>query len=76
MQPRGRFGEVAEALPNPETPKNPVEEEINLAPFVDPSPPVDVPRPHYIPRELHSQAGCVEIMYPDAGVARVWRVPK
>ena len=29
-----------------------------------------------IPRELHAQAGCVEIMYPEAGLARVWRVPR
>ena len=42
----------------------------------EPNPAADVPRPAYIPRELHSQAGCVEIMYPEAGVARVWRVPR
>ena len=42
----------------------------------EPNPAPDVPRPAYIPRELHSQAGCVEIMYPEAGVARVWRVPR
>ena len=42
----------------------------------EPHPAADVPRPAYIPRELHAQAGCVEIMYPEAGLARVWRVPR
>lgn len=42
----------------------------------EPNPAPDVPRPSYIPRALHSQAGCVEIAYPEAGVARVWRVPR
>ena len=42
----------------------------------EPNPPAEVPRPSYIPRELHGQAGRVEIMYPDHGVARVWRVPR
>merc|ERR1712217_346357 len=42
----------------------------------EPHPPPEVPRPHYIPPELHSAAEIVEIDYPDRGTARVWRVPR
>lgn len=42
----------------------------------EPNPPADLPRPSYIPRRRASQAEMVEIMYPDYGVARVWRLPR
>mmetsp|Transcript_43999 Transcript_43999/g.82212 ORF Transcript_43999/g.82212 Transcript_43999/m.82212 type:complete len:222 (+) Transcript_43999:43-708(+) len=42
----------------------------------DPRPPPELPRPMYIPRDLHHQAELVEIEYPDRGTARVWRVPR
>jgi len=42
----------------------------------DPTPPSDLPRPAYIPPELHTVAELVEIDYPERGVARVWRVPR
>lgn len=42
----------------------------------DPAPPPELPRPAYIPPELHTVAELVEIDYPDRGVARVWRVPR
>ena len=42
----------------------------------EPNPSHELPRPAYIPAELHDQASYVEISYPDQGVARVWRVPR
>lgn len=42
----------------------------------EPNPPGELPRPSYIPPELHDQASYVEISYPRQGVARVWRVPR
>lgn len=42
----------------------------------EPNPAPEVPRPSYIPRALASDAGFVEIAYPETGVARVWRVPR
>lgn len=41
-----------------------------------PRPPLDLPRPAYIDRELHGVAELVEINYPERGTARVWRVPR
>ncbi|CAE8635950.1 unnamed protein product, partial [Polarella glacialis] len=42
----------------------------------EPRPPPELPRPPYIPRELHGVAELVEIDYPERGTARVWRVPR
>ncbi|CAE7194566.1 rnf111 [Symbiodinium natans] len=42
----------------------------------DPRPPPELPRPLYIPFDLHHAAELVEIQYPDRGTARVWRVPR
>jgi hypothetical protein len=35
-----------------------------------------VPRPAYIPPELHCSAQYVEISYEGMGTARVWRIPR
>ena len=35
-----------------------------------------VPRPAYIPPELHGSAQYVEISYEGMGTARVWRIPR
>jgi len=42
----------------------------------EPHPPADLPRPAYIPAHQADQAELVEIMYPNAGMARVWRLPR
>ncbi|CAE7415954.1 unnamed protein product [Symbiodinium necroappetens] len=42
----------------------------------DPRPPPELPRPLYIPFDLHHAAELVEIQYPERGTARVWRVPR
>jgi hypothetical protein len=42
----------------------------------EPHPAPEIPRPSYIPSDLHQSASLVEIEYPEQGVARVWRVPR
>ncbi|KAG8464254.1 hypothetical protein KFE25_003317 [Diacronema lutheri] len=40
----------------------------------EPSPPLEIARPSYIPEADRARAGYVEIEYPSQGVARIWRV--
>eukprot|EP00962_Isochrysis_galbana_P016848 scaffold4839_cov136-Isochrysis_galbana.AAC.3 len=42
----------------------------------DPNPPAELQRPAYIPPHQANRAELVEILYPNHGVARVWRLPR
>lgn len=42
----------------------------------EPNPPAELARPSYIPSHQAHQAELVEILYPNHGFARVWRLPR